>query len=64
MPAAMAAAYVGEVSVAAFLEQVRRGTYPPPVVKQGRRQIWAKTDLDRAIQKTGVADTVDDVPDL
>ncbi|MGJ4888891.1 hypothetical protein ACQR1Y_11895 [Bradyrhizobium sp. HKCCYLRH3099] len=50
MPAATAAAYCGEVSVDAFLGQVRRGTYPAPVVKQGRRQIWAKADLDRAIQ--------------
>ena len=50
MPAPLAAAYCGEVSVDAFLAQVRRGTYPAPAVKQGRRQIWTKAELDTAIQ--------------
>ena len=49
MPVEMAAGYCGERSVDVFLAEVRAGTYPAPVVKRGRKQIWAKEDLDRAI---------------
>ena len=48
MPAAIAAGYCGEQSVEAFLKRVG-SEYPPPRVKQGRRQLWLKDDLDRAI---------------
>jgi len=60
MPVEMAAGYCGEVSAEVFLAQVRAGTYPAPVVKRGRRQIWAKDDLDRAIGPGG-AETPEDV---
>ncbi len=51
----LAAAYVGERSVAAFLRRV--GTeYPKPCVDEGtgkgKRQIWNKIDLDRVIGAT------------
>ncbi|MGJ4893731.1 hypothetical protein ACQR2B_06835 [Bradyrhizobium oligotrophicum] len=61
MPADLAAAYCGEASVDVFLRQVKAGSYPQPVVKQGRRQIWAKADLDRAIQPTPDQDIAADV---
>ena len=48
MPAAVAAGYCGESTVEAFLKRV--GTeYPRPRVKEGRRQLWLRDDLDRAI---------------
>lgn len=52
MPAEIAAGYVGERTAEAFLKLV--GTeYPKPVVDsgsgKGRRMIWAKADLDRAL---------------
>ncbi|SDD93224.1 hypothetical protein SAMN05216337_101777 [Bradyrhizobium brasilense] len=50
-PAAMAAGYCGEVSVESFLRQVKAGTYPPPAIRKGRRQIWLTADLDRAIAR-------------
>ena len=48
MPAAIAAGYCGESSVEAFLKRVGI-EYPPPRVKEGRRQLWLRDDLDRAI---------------
>lgn len=50
-PAAMAAGYCGEPTVESFLRQVKAGTYPPPAIKKGRRQIWRTEDLDRAIAR-------------
>lgn len=50
MPAELCAGYCGEASAEAFLREVRAGTYPPPVIKRGRKQIWAKDDLDQAIK--------------
>jgi len=48
MSAGLAAAYCGENNVDAFLERV--GTeYPKPCVKEGRRQLWLRDDLDKAI---------------
>src|SRR5206468_7234985 len=48
MPAAIAAGYCGELAVEAFLRRV--GTeYPRRRVKEGRRQLWLRDDLDRAI---------------
>ena len=49
MRAELAAGYVGEQTVAAFVRRVRSGEYPAPVVNCGRRQLWLKDDLDRAI---------------
>ena len=42
MPADMAAGYCGERSVETFLAAVRRGEYPQPRIKHGRRRIWMK----------------------
>ncbi len=48
MPAQLAAGYCGEPTVEAFLKRV--GTeYPQPRVCEGRRKLWLKDDLDRAI---------------
>ena len=47
MPAAIAAGYCGETTVEAFLKRV--GKEPQPRVKEGRRQLWLRDDLDRAI---------------
>ena len=49
MRAEYAAGYVGEKTVAAFERRWRRGEYPAPVVNCGRRRLWLKDDLDRAI---------------
>jgi hypothetical protein len=63
MPVDMAAGYCGEASAEVFLREVRKGTYPDPVIKCGRRQIWAKDDLDRALA-SGPATGVDVAADL
>ena len=48
MSAEIAAGYYGEPTVEAFLKRV--GTeYPQPRVREGRRKLWLKDDLDRAI---------------
>jgi hypothetical protein len=49
MSVEMAAGYCGERSAEAFLCRVGE-EYPEPVVKAGRRQLWLKEDLDRAIR--------------
>jgi hypothetical protein len=48
MSAELAAAYCGEHSVQAFIRRVGR-EYPQPRVKEGRRQLWLRDDLDQAI---------------
>ena len=48
MPAAIAAGYCGEPTVEAFLKRVGI-EYPQPRIKEGRRQLWLRDDLDRAI---------------
>lgn len=48
MPAEIAAGYCGESSVEAFLRRFG-SEYPQPRVKEGRRQLWLRDDLDRAI---------------
>lgn len=48
MNAAYAAGYCGEPSVEAFLQRVGR-EYPQPSVNDGRRKLWLRQDLDRAI---------------
>lgn len=52
MPPEIAAGYVGERTMEAFLKLV--GTdYPAPAVDhgigKGRKRLWLKTDLDKAI---------------
>jgi len=52
MPPEIAAGYVGERSAEVFLRLVGK-EYPKPVVDtgsgKGRRMLWLKSDLDRAI---------------
>ena len=48
MSAELAAGYCGESSVEAFLKRVG-SEYPEPRVHEGRRKLWLKDDLDRAI---------------
>jgi hypothetical protein len=48
MSADYAAGYCGETTVRSFLKRV--GTeYPQPRVREGRRLLWLKDDLDAAI---------------
>jgi hypothetical protein len=48
MTAELAAIYCGEPSASAFLKRVGP-EYPQPQVSEGRRRLWLKDDLDRAI---------------
>jgi hypothetical protein len=63
MCAELAAGYCGEPTVEAFMSRV--GTeYPLPRVKEGRRQLWLRMDLDVAIlppELSGVRDVAEDL---
>lgn len=60
MNAAYAAGYCGEATVEAFLKRV--GTeYPKPRVKDGRRVLWLRDDLDMAIAPGTPGDLADDL---
>ncbi len=48
MPAPLAAGYCGEPSAEAFLRRVG-SEYPQPRVNDGKRRLWLRDDLDRAI---------------
>lgn len=48
MAADLAAGYCGEKTVESFLARVG-GEYPAPVVSEGRRRLWLRKDLARAI---------------
>ena len=48
MSAELAAGYCGEATVEAFMKRVGK-EYPWPRVCEGRRQLWLRDDLDRAI---------------
>jgi len=48
MCAELAAGYCGEPTDEAFMGRVG-ADYPQPRIKQGRRQLWLRDDLDRAI---------------
>jgi hypothetical protein len=63
MSVAVAAGYCGEDTVEAFLKRVGN-EYPRPRVNDGRRKLWLRDDLDRAIlpqQLTVVRDVVEDL---
>jgi hypothetical protein len=63
MCAELAAGYCGEASVDAFMARVGK-EYPHPRVHEGRRQLWLKDDLDRAIlppDLMGAADAAEDL---
>jgi hypothetical protein len=63
MGAELAAGYCGEPTVEAFMTRV--GTeYPRPRVKEGRRQLWLRADLDKAILPPELAGTRDVAEDL
>jgi hypothetical protein len=63
MCAELAAGYCGEPTVGAFMSRV--GTeYPLPRVKEGRRQLWLRIDLDRAILPPELSDVRDVAEDL
>lgn len=54
MNAAMAAAYCGEASARAFLARVGPNReFPLPRVREGRRVLWLKDDLDKAMDPRG-----------
>jgi hypothetical protein len=63
MSAELAAAYCGEHSVKAFMSRVGR-EYPQPRVKDGRRQLWLRDDLDQAILPPDLATPRDLADDL
>jgi len=55
MCAELAAAYCGECNVEAFITRVGK-EYPRPRVNEGRRRLWLRDDLDRAILPSDLAD--------
>jgi hypothetical protein len=55
MSAGLAAGYCGEPSVEAFMARVG-GEYPSPRINEGRRQLWLRDDLDKAILPADLAD--------
>jgi hypothetical protein len=63
MDADLAAGYCGEPSVDAFLKRVGR-EYPQPRVNEGRRRLWLRDDLDRAILPSELARVSDVAEDL
>lgn len=48
MAAELAAGYCGERTAEDFLKRVGK-EYPQPRVAEGRRRLWLRDDLDRAI---------------
>jgi len=63
MGAELAAGYVGESSVDAFLKRVG-SEYPKPVICEGRRRLWLRDHLDAAIlppELVAVRDVAEDL---
>lgn len=52
MPVDLAAGYCGERTTDDFLKRVGK-EYPLPRVSEGRRRLWLRDDLDRAIAPDG-----------
>jgi hypothetical protein len=63
MPAELAAIYCGEHDAKAFLKRVG-SEYPEPRIKEGRRRLWLKDDLDQAILPSDLRVTRDLAEDL
>jgi hypothetical protein len=63
MCAKLSATYCGEASTEAFLKRVGK-EYPHPRVKEGRRQLWLRDDLDQAILPSELATVRDVAEDL
>jgi len=55
MCAELAAAYCEESNVEAFIARVGKD-YPQPRVSDGRRRLWLRDDLDRAVLPPDLAD--------
>jgi hypothetical protein len=63
--AEMAAAYCGEASTRAFLARVGANKeFPLPRVQEGRRVLWLKDDLDKAMEPRGQGAERDVAKDL
>jgi len=63
MSAELAAIYRGEPTTSAFLKRVG-AEYPRPRVNDGKRRLWLKDDLDRALlpaELAGVRDVAEDL---
>jgi hypothetical protein len=52
MPVELAAGYCGERTAEDFLKRVGK-EYPRPRIEEGRRRLWLKDDLDKAIAPEG-----------
>jgi hypothetical protein len=63
MCAELAAGYCGEPTVEAFIVRVGRD-YPEPRVAEGRRRLWLRDDLDKAILPRDLAGDRDTAEDL
>jgi hypothetical protein len=63
MSAELAAAYCGEASVKDFMKRVG-SEYPEPRVKERRRKLWLRDDLDQAILPPDLAMPCDLAEDL
>jgi hypothetical protein len=63
MCAELAAGYCGEPSVEAFIARVGN-EYPHPRVNEGRRRLWLRDDLDKAILPSDLAAPRDLAEDL
>lgn len=60
MDAALSAAYCGEPSIEAFIKRVGK-EYPLPDVAEGRRRLWLKEKLDKAIGNSDASQAERDV---
>ena len=63
MPVEIAAGYCGEPSAEAFISRLGK-EYPQPTVNEGRRRLWLRDDLDRAILPPELAHVADVGGDL
>jgi hypothetical protein len=63
MSAEVSAIYCGEPTTNAFLKRVG-AEYPAPRVNDGKRRLWLKDDLDRAILPAEFAAADDVAEDL
>jgi len=63
MTAELAAGYCGEANVEAFIARVGK-EYPHPRVHEGRRRLWLRDDLDKAILPPEIAGERDAAEDL
>lgn len=63
MAAELAAGYCGERNVRGFLRRVGK-EYPAPRVREGRRLLWLRDDLDQAILPPELARVTDVAGDL